>query len=67
MNTEQVAQKVVELTRKQAWKEALESLYAKDIVSVESRRMRVARLKLAGSRGCEARLIGGWMPWKRTV
>jgi limonene-1,2-epoxide hydrolase len=37
MNTEQVAQKVVELTRKQAWKEALESLYAKDIVSVESR------------------------------
>src|SRR5580704_15857430 len=37
MDTEQVAQKVVELTRKQAWKEALESLYAKDIVSVESR------------------------------
>ena len=37
MSTEQVAQKVVELTRKQAWKEALESLYAKDIVSVESR------------------------------
>ena len=37
MNTEEVAKKVVELTRKQAWKEALESLYAKDIVSVESR------------------------------
>ena len=36
MNTEQVAQKVVELTRKQAWKEALESLYSKEIVSVEA-------------------------------
>ena len=37
MTTEEVAKKVVELTRKQAWKEALESLYAKDIVSVEAR------------------------------
>lgn len=37
MNTEEVAKKVVELTRKQAWKEAVESLYGKDIVSVESR------------------------------
>ena len=39
MNTEQVAQKVVELTRKQAWVEALETLYDKDIVSVEARTM----------------------------
>ena len=39
MNTEQVAQKVVELTRKQAWHEALDSLYDKNIVSVESRGM----------------------------
>jgi hypothetical protein len=37
MTTEEVAKRVVELTRKQAWKEALESLYAKDIVSVEAR------------------------------
>jgi hypothetical protein len=37
MTTEEVAKEVVELTRKQAWKEALESLYAKDIVSVEAR------------------------------
>ncbi len=37
MSTEEVAKKVVELTRQQAWKEALESLYANDIVSVESR------------------------------
>ena len=36
MNTEQVAQKVVELVRKQAWHEALDTLYDKDIVSVEA-------------------------------
>ena len=37
MNTEEVAQKVVELVRKQAWHEALDTLYGKDIVSVEAR------------------------------
>ena len=37
MDTAAVANKVVELTRKQAWKEAVESLYANDIVSVEAR------------------------------
>ncbi|PZR73668.1 MAG: nuclear transport factor 2 family protein [Chthoniobacterales bacterium] len=36
MNTEEVAKKVVELVRKQAWKEAVDTLYAKDIVSVEA-------------------------------
>jgi limonene-1,2-epoxide hydrolase len=36
MNTEEVAKKVVELTRKQAWKEALDALYDKNIVSVEA-------------------------------
>jgi ketosteroid isomerase-like protein len=36
MNTEQVAKKVVELVRKQAWYEALDTLYDKDIVSVEA-------------------------------
>ena len=39
MNTQEVANKVVELTRKQAWKEAIDSLYSKDIVSVEARAM----------------------------
>ena len=39
MTTEEVAEKVVELCRKQAWKEALDTLYAKDIVSVEARGM----------------------------
>lgn len=37
MNTEEVAQKVMELVRKQAWHEAVDELYDKDIVSVESR------------------------------
>jgi SnoaL-like domain len=37
MKTEDVAKKVVELVRKQAWYEALDQLYDKDIVSVEAR------------------------------
>jgi hypothetical protein len=36
MNTEEVAKKVVELVRKQAWYEALDAVYDKDIVSVEA-------------------------------
>src|SRR6476659_8872587 len=36
MNTQEVAQKVVELVRKQAWYEALDTLYDKNIVSVEA-------------------------------
>lgn len=36
MTTEEVAKKVVELVRKQAWYEALDTLYDKDIVSVEA-------------------------------
>ena len=39
MSTEEVAKKVVELTRKQAWREAIDTLYDKDIVSVEARAM----------------------------
>ena len=39
MNTEEVANKVVELTRKQAWHEAVNTLYAKDIVSIEAQGM----------------------------
>jgi hypothetical protein len=39
MNTAEVAQKVVELVRKQAWHEAVDTLYDKDIVSVEARTM----------------------------
>jgi hypothetical protein len=36
MSTEEVAKKVVELVRKQAWYEALDALYDNDIVSVEA-------------------------------
>jgi ketosteroid isomerase-like protein len=36
MNTEEVAKKVVEFVRKQAWKEAVDALYANNIVSVEA-------------------------------
>jgi hypothetical protein len=36
MNTQQVAEKVIELVRKQAWYEALDALYDEDIVSVEA-------------------------------
>ena len=36
MNTQQVAQKVVELVRKQAWYEALDALYDDNVVSVEA-------------------------------
>jgi len=35
MTTEEVAKKVVELVRKQAWYEALDTLYDNDIVSIE--------------------------------
>jgi ketosteroid isomerase-like protein len=37
MTTEEVARKTVELVRKQAWYDALDALYADDIVSVEAR------------------------------
>jgi hypothetical protein len=36
MTTEEVAKKVVELTRKQAWYEALDTLYDQEVVSVEA-------------------------------
>lgn len=36
MNTEEVARKVIELTTKQAWWEAVDQLYADDVVSVEA-------------------------------
>lgn len=39
MTTEEIGKKVVELTRKQAWYEAVDQLYDKDIVSVEAHGM----------------------------
>ncbi len=58
MNTEEVAKKVVELTRKQAWKEAIDTLYDKDIVSVEARTMDGSSPE---SRGIEA--VRGKTDW----
>ena len=39
MNTEEVAEKLVDLCRKGEWMKAVESLYAEDIVSVEAHEM----------------------------
>lgn len=36
MDTKEVGMKVVELVRKQSWREAIDTLYADDIVSVEA-------------------------------
>lgn len=37
MTTSEIGKKVVELVRQQAWREALDTLYGDDIVSVEAR------------------------------
>ncbi len=58
MNTQEVADKVVELTRKQAWREAVDSLYANDIVSVEARAMEGGSFE---SRGIDA--VRGKVDW----
>jgi ketosteroid isomerase-like protein len=39
MTTDEVGKKLVELCRRREWMQAIESLYAKDIVSVEPRSM----------------------------
>jgi SnoaL-like protein len=56
MNTEEVAKKVVELTRKQAWVEALETLYDKDIVSVEARTMDGSSPETRGIKGVREKI-----------
>jgi ketosteroid isomerase-like protein len=55
MNTEEVAKKVVELTRKQAWKEAIDTLYADEIVSVEARTMDGSSPETRGIDGVRAK------------
>ena len=37
MTTSQVARKIVELVHQRAWREAIDTLYADDVVSVEAR------------------------------
>ena len=55
MSTEEVAKKVVELTRKQAWHEAIDTLYDKDIVSVEARAMDGGSAETRGIDGVRAK------------
>ena len=43
MKTEEIGKKDVELTRQRAWHEAIDTLYADDIVSVEAHAMRSIR------------------------
>jgi hypothetical protein len=60
MNTEQVAQKVVELVRKQAWHEALDTVYDKDIVSVEARTMDGSSAETRGMKGVRGK-VDWWL------
>jgi hypothetical protein len=60
MNTEQVGQKVVELVRKQAWHEALDTLYDKDIVSVEARTMDGSSPETRGIKGVREK-VDWWL------
>jgi hypothetical protein len=60
MNTEQVGQKVVELVRKQAWHEALDTLYDKDIVSVEARTMDGSSPEARGIKGVREK-VDWWL------
>ncbi len=55
MNTEEVARKVVELTSKKAWREAIDTLYAKDIVSMEAHAMGGNSAETHGIEGVRAK------------
>jgi ketosteroid isomerase-like protein len=48
MNTEEIANKLVDLCRKGEWMKALDELYAKDIVSVEAREMENRAAEMRG-------------------
>ena len=63
MNTEEVAKKVVALCRKQAWTEAVDALYAKDIVSVEARTMDGSSPETRGIEGVHKKV--DW--WTKTM
>ncbi len=56
MNTEQVARKVVELVRKQAWYEALDTLYDDNIVSVEAYSAGVGSPETRGKEGVRGKI-----------
>ncbi len=56
MSTEEIAKKVVELVRKQAWYEALDTLYDKDIVSVEAYSMGGGPTETRGKEGVRGKI-----------
>jgi hypothetical protein len=56
MSTEQVAKKVVELVRKQAWYEALDTLYGDNIVSVEAFSMSGGSPETRGKQGVRGKI-----------
>ena len=56
MKTEEVAKKVVELVRKQAWYEALDQLYSKDIVSVEAWPNQSGSVETRGTEGVRGKI-----------
>ena len=60
MNTEQVAQKVVELVRKQAWHEAVDTLYDKDIINVEARTLDGSSPETRGKDGVRGK-VDWWL------
>jgi hypothetical protein len=56
MKTEEVAKKVVELVRKQAWYEALDDLYDNDVVSVEAFSMSGKSPETRGKEGVRGKI-----------
>ena len=54
--TEEVAKKVVELVRKQAWYEALDTLYDDNIVSVEARTQDGSSPETRGKEGVRGKI-----------
>jgi hypothetical protein len=56
MSTEEVAKKVVELTRKQAWYEALDTLYDDNVVSVEAFGMGAESPETRGKEGVRGKI-----------
>ena len=60
MKTEEVAKRVVELVRKQAWYEALDALYDNDVVSVEAPSMSGESPETRGKEGVR-RKIDWWV------
>ncbi len=56
MSTEEIAKKVIELTRKQAWYEALDTLYDDNIVSVEAFSMGDGSPETLGKQGVRGKI-----------